>query len=146
MDNEIHTENYITKSLDESLKNKSNIKISGPTGCGKTAIVKSWAKHNEDKINSFYFDCTLLADASGKEINFRDLTLTGELFDEETIDAISSKTNLVVVFDNYHFASRNVKSHILLLCDRYIVDSRCESGLRKLDNIEFVCTINTTKY
>lgn len=72
--------------------------------------------------------------------------MKGQSFDEETIDAISTKSNLVVVFDNYHFASSNLKSHILLLCDRYIVDSRCESGLRKLDNIEFVCMIKTTKY
>ncbi len=146
MGDDMYIESETTKQLDNSLKNKSNISLCGPTGCGKTAIVKSWLKHNEDKINSFYIDCACLKDIKiGKMIIFKDLTLMGQLFDNETIDAMASMPNLVIVADNYHWGSYNIKSHMLLLCDRYIVDSRSKTGFVKLDNVEFVCIIKTTR-
>ncbi len=144
MDDYFYSESKITRELDYSLKNKSNVTFYGATGVGKTAIVNSWLRHNEDKINSFYIDCALLNDCKGRKLQFKDLTLEGQLFDKETIDAMASKPNLVIVADNYHLLNDNMRSHILLLCDRYVVDSRCQLGFKKLDNLEFVCMIKTT--
>ena len=140
---DLYIECNITRQLDEALRKKGNVKISGMTGSGKTSIVKSWLNHYKDKVNGYYLDCALLRDCSGNVYEKNKLTVQGQLFTSEEIDEIESKPNRVIVFDNYHLASRNLKNHILLLCDRYLVDEREEDGFKKLRNIEFVCVINT---
>ena len=52
----------------------------------------------------------------------------------------------VIVVDNYHLLSAEQKQHVALLLDRYVIDDREEDGFRRLDNIEFVCLIETTDY
>ncbi len=137
----------LTEALDNSLKDKEYLEVNGPTGTGKTAIVNSWLRHNKDKINSFYLDGATLKDVKGELFYSGSLILSGQLFSSEEIDRLSSLPNLVVVVDNHHLASSNVKQHIQLLSYGYLVDQReKEKPFKKLDNLEFVCVINTTKY
>ena len=62
------------------------------------------------------------------------------------IDKILSMPHRVIVVDNYHLLSAEQKQHVALLLDRYVIDDREEDGFRRLDNIEFVCLIETTDY
>lgn len=147
MEEENYIECELTEQLDNSLKNKEDLEVSGPTGTGKTAIVNSWLNHNKDKINFMYFDGATLKDCKGELIPVRDLILSGQLFSSDEVDELCSLPNLVVVVDNYHLASSNVKQHIKLL-KRFgcVIDQRdSKNVLKKLDNLEFVCTIETTK-
>lgn len=56
---------------------------------------------------------------------------------------MASTPNLVVIADNYQYASDEQKMHINLLCDGFVVDEREESGFKAIDNLEFVCSIKT---
>lgn len=143
-DEEIYIDCKITRMLDQALKCKRSTMISGLTGSGKTPIVKSWLVHNKDKINGYYIDGTALSICPGETIKRKDLVLLGQMFTSETIDTVLSLPHTVVVVDNYHLLSDEVKEHVLLLCDGYVVDAREETGLKKLNNLEFVCAIMTT--
>ena len=144
MSNYVYVECDITRQLDEALKNKANIIIRGLTGSGKTSITLAWLEHNEDKINGYYFDCAFFGEAHGDKHIKNGLTLYGQAFPSEIIDILASKPHRVIVLDNIRFLTKNVKQHMLLLCDKYVVDGREESGYKKLDNIDFVCFIETT--
>ena len=54
---------------------------------------------------------------------------------------IASYPNRVIVIVDYQFLDENVKTHISFLKGGYVVDRREEKGYKKLDNIQFVCTI-----
>ncbi len=144
---DFYIESDLTEALDNSLKNKEYLEVNGPTGTGKTAIVNSWLRHNKDKINSFYLDGAILKDVEGELFFSGSLILSGQLFSSDEIDRLASLPNLVVVVDNHHLASSNVRQHIKLLRSGYVIDQRNkEKPFKKLDNLEFVCVINTTKY
>ena len=144
MGDEFYIESEITRLLDEALITKENLMIQGLTGSGKTSIVKSWLNHYKDKVSRFYLDASVMEECSGDILKKNGLTLYGQLFSSETIDELASLKNAVVVVDNYHLIEKTVKDHIMLLCDGYVVDEREPSGLKELDNIEFVCLIKTT--
>lgn len=141
---EIYVDCKITRMLDQALKCKKSTMISGLTGSGKTPIVKSWLTHNKDKINGYYIDGTSLSICPGPTLEKNGLSVSGQIFTSKTIDAILSLPHTVVVVDNYHLLSDEIKQHVLLLCDGYVVDAREETGLKKLNNLEFVCVIMTT--
>ncbi len=144
---EFYVECELTEALDNSLKNKKYLEIDGPTGTGKTAIVKSWLNHNKDKINSMYFDCATLKDCEGELFYIGKFILSGQLFSSEEIDHLASLPNLVIIVDNYHLASSNVKQHIQLLSYGYVIDQReKENVFKKLTNLEFLSVISTTEY
>lgn len=144
---DIYIECELTEALDDSLKNKEYLEVNGPTGTGKTSIVKSWLNHNKDKISWIYFDGANLKDCQGEMFFVGNLILSGQLFSSEEIDKMLAKANLVIVVDNYQFLSSNAKQHIQLLSRGYVVDQReKEKTFKKIDNLEFVCKIETTKW
>ncbi len=143
---DFYIENEITSQLDESLKTKGNCMIQGLSGFGKTATVKSWLKHNGDKVNGLCLSASSICHYPGCARQKDDLTLSGRIFSEEEIDHMASMPNLVVVIDDYQRINPAVKWHILLLCDHYVVDEREKSGFKKLGNLEFVCLIKTTEF
>lgn len=142
-DDEIYVDCQITLALDNALKHKENIMLTGLSGSGKTAITKSWLTHNKDKVNGYWIDCPLLRKCVGKELVKNGLHLIGQLFSNDEIDKMASTPNLVVIADNYQYASNEQKMHICLLCDGLVVDEREESGFKAIDNLEFVCSIKT---
>lgn len=144
MSEDFYIENEYTKELDKSLITKENLMLTGPTGVGKTAIVKSWLNHNKDKINGYYIDAATISNCGSEILQKDDLTLIGQIFSSETIDLLTLLSNLVIVVDNYHLISKSVKEHIMLLCDGYVVDFRQQNDFKKINNIEFVCLIKTT--
>ncbi len=143
MDDEYYCENEITKTLDAALRDKKSVMISGLTGSGKTAITNSWLEHNKDKINGYYIDSAFIRAFSGEKRVKNGLTLLGQVFTDQVIDNLLSLPHRVVVVDNYHLLSADLKYHILLLTDGYVVDGREKSGFKKIDNLEFVCLIKT---
>lgn len=143
INDDFYVENDITMQLDHSLDTKQNVMISGPSGIGKTAIVKSWLKHNKDKVNGYYIDCAYIHEHHTDRHEKNGLTLFGQVFSSRTIDYMAASPHTVIVADNYHLLKGNLKNHILLLCDGYVVDNKEENGLKKLNNLEFVCLIET---
>ena len=144
LEDDLYIESEYTKQLDNSLATKENLMLFGLTGTGKTSIVKSWLNHNKDKVNGYYIDAAKFQKCSGGIREKNGLTLFGQVFTSEAIDNMLDLPNRVIVVDNYHLLPDNLKNHILLLCDGYVVDDREESGFKKLDNLEFVCLIKTT--
>lgn len=145
-DEKIYVESDTTKKLDDALATKQSLILCGPTGVGKTAIVKSWLYHYKDKVNSTYIDGSTLPKCFGKLRYKNGLTLIGQEFSNKEIDTMAATPNLVVVMDNYHLLSKEQRHHVLFLCDGYVVDEREQNGFKRLDNIEFLCCIKTTKY
>ena len=143
MADDFYMENPTTEQLDYSLKTKQSVMLSGPSGTGKTAIVKSWLEHNKDKVNGYFIDCAYFRKCSGNLREKNGLTLIGQVFTDEEIDNLLSLLNRVIVVDNFHLLSKEQQQHIALLADGYVVDGREANGFRKLDNLEFVCAIKT---
>lgn len=94
--NEIYIECELTEALDDSLKNKQYLEVDGPTGTGKTSIVKSWLNHNKDKISWIYFDGANLKDYQGEMLFAGNLILSGQLFSSEEIDNMFAKKILLL--------------------------------------------------
>lgn len=145
-DDYFYMDNEYTRELDRSLKTKENLMIKGLPGCGKTSIVESWLRHHKEEVNGYYIDGGTLPTCLGERRKKNDLILDGQLFDSQVIDKILSMPHRVIVVDNYHLLSAEQKQHIALLLDGYVIDDREEDGFRRLDNIEFVCLIETTNY
>lgn len=143
MDNKNVQRNSTKIKLDNALIRSENILVSGLSGFGKTAIVKEWLEENKDKINGYYIDGTFLQKCSGEVRQINDLKLCGQMFSSDEIDTILSLPKRVIVVDNYNLLSDEQKYHILLLSDGFVIDNREESGLKRLDNLEFVCLIET---
>lgn len=99
---DIYIEGTLTKQLDDTLakaKTEHNAPIAvvkGLTGCGKSAITKSWLKHYN--LENVYLTTTWLDE--------------NKPFDKETIEKIHNK-NTIVVFDDYAYAKREVRSKVL---------------------------------
>lgn len=142
-DDEIYVDCQITSTLDNALKHKKSIMLTGLSGSGKTAITKSWLTHNKGKINGYWIDCALMRKCVGKELIKNGLHLIGQLFSNDEIDKMASTPNLVVIADNYQYVSDEQRKHLFLLCDGFVVDEREESGFKAIDNLEFVCSIKT---
>lgn len=132
----------IEEMLNQSLENHGNIMVY-QAACGPITdfLIDCWLDDNKDKVNGYHLDCTSLCILSGEERHKNGLTLIGQAFTSEEIDAIASIPHMVVVTNKYGCLDDIFKSHVLLLCDGYIVDEREESGFKKLDNLEFVCTL-----
>lgn len=142
-DDGIYVDCQITSALDNALKYKENIMLTGLSGSGKTAITESWLTHNKDKVNGYWIDCALMRKCVGKEFIKNGLHLIGQLFSNDEIDKMASTPNLVVIADNYQYVSNEQRKHLFLLCDGFVVDEREESGFKAIDNLEFVCSIKT---
>lgn len=132
----------IEEMLNQSLENHGNVMLCDSFASMADFFVDDWLNDNKDKVTGYHLDCTSLCIQSGEERHKNGLTLIGQAFTSEEIDAIASIPHMVVVADKYEFLDVIFKSHVLLLCDGYIVDEREESGFKKLDNLEFVCALN----
>lgn len=138
---DISLQRSITRILDRGFLLKKGVVISGLKGSRKTQIVKQWLSDNKDKLNGYYIDGVKLSIFSGPTRNRKDLILSGQIFDSETIDMLSCLPHRVIVIDNYHMLSDDIQSHILLLCDGYVVDNREKTGFKKLSNLDCVYVI-----
>ena len=130
--------------MNQALENHGNVMLRVSFGSITDLIVDDWLDDNKDKVNGYHLDCTRFCVQSGEERHKNGLTLIGQAFTSEEIDAIASIPHMVVVADKYERLHGIYKNHVLLLCDGYIVDEREESGFKKLDNLEFVCVLETT--
>lgn len=143
---DVNLQRTITRILDRGFDLKEGVVISGMKGSRKTQIVKQWLSDNKDKLNGYYIDGVTLSLFPGPTIKKEDLILSGQIFDSETIDILSSLPHRVIVIDNYHMLSDDIQSHILLLCDGYVVDNREKTGLKKLPDLDFVCVIKDNEF
>ncbi len=73
-------------------------------------------------------------------------TVKGQIFSSNEIDNIASYSDRVIFVNDYQLMDENVKEHISLLEEGYVIDSREEKGYRKLDNIRFICVIEDKEY
>lgn len=132
----------IVELLNQSLEEHGNVLLyQSCRGPITDFLIDDWLAENKDKVNGYHLDCTSLCIQSGEERHKNGLTLIGQAFTSEEIDAIAAIPHMVVVANKYGCLDDIFKSHVLLLCDGYIVDEREESGFKKLDNLEFVCTL-----
>lgn len=131
----------IEEMLNQALEDHGNVMLCDSFASMADFFVDDWLDENKDKVNGYHLDCTSLCIQSGEERHKNGLTLIGQAFTSEEIDAIAAIPHMVVVANKYGCLDVIFKSHVLLLCDGYIVDEREESGFKKLDNLEFVCTL-----
>ena len=115
-----------------------NIMISGPTGVGKTARIKSWADDHPD-INFVAFDAAILRvnkiNSDGNEYDV--------VFSSDEIDSIC-KENTVVFVDNYQYIESSVEHELnKFFDDRLLVDSRTPEGIRVAENVLFAVVAKT---
>lgn len=109
-----------------------NIMISGRTGVGKTARIKSWADEHAD-INFVAFDAALL------KVNkiFTDGAEYDVIFSSNEIDSIC-KEDTVVFVDNYQNIESAVEHELNRFFDnRLLVDPRAPEGIRITENVLF---------
>ena len=109
-----------------------NIMISGPTGVGKTARIKSWAEDHLD-INFVVFNAAILRVnkivSDGIEYDV--------VFSSDEIDSIC-KGNTVVFIDNYQYIESSVEHELNKFFDtRSLVDPRTPEGIRIAGNVLF---------
>ncbi len=138
------TNPQIKDILDSALENRQCIALRGLPGSGKTAISMAWAEEHKDRIHTVWLD--------GAELNLRqlsatahvknDLTLNGQLFTEEEI-RLMQQPETVIFVDNFHLLSQTVVRHVELLADRYAVSETGPEEFVPLENISFVCVIET---
>lgn len=128
---------WAKKSNEMLEKKKGTINLLDHTGKISAKDVKNL--NVKGKVNGCYLDCDLLIIGSKTKRTKNGLTLIGQAFTSEEIDAIAKKSPNVVFIDHYDVASDEIKQHVLLLCDGYIVDGREKSGFKKLDDLKFVC-------
>ena len=143
-ENIMKTNPQIKDILDSALENRQCIALRGLPGSGKTAISMAWAEEHKDRIHTVWLD--------GAELNMRqlsatahvknDLTLSGQLFTEEEI-RLMQQPDTVIFVDNFHLLSQTVVRHVELLADRYAVSETGPEEFVPLENISFVCVIET---
>ncbi len=115
-----------------------NIMISGPTGVGKTARIKSWADDHLD-INFVVFNAAILRVnkivSDGIEYDV--------VFSSDEIDRIC-KGNTVVFIDNYQYIESSVEHELNKFFDtRSLVDPRTPEGIRIAGNVLFAVVATT---
>ena len=115
-----------------------NIMISGPTGVGKTARIKSWADDHPD-INFVVFNAAILRVnkivSDGIEYDV--------VFSSDEIDSIC-KGNTVVFIDNYQYIESSVEHELNKFFDtRSLVDPRTPEGIRIAGNVLFAVVATT---
>ena len=115
-----------------------NIMISGPTGVGKTARIKSWADDHPD-ISFVAFDAAILRvnkiNSDGNEYDV--------VFSSNEIDCIC-KENTVVFVDNYQYIESSVEDELNKFFDnRILVDPRTPEGTRVAENVLFAVVAKT---
>lgn len=115
-----------------------NIMISGPTGVGKTARIKSWADDHPD-INFVAFDAAILR--VNKIIS--DNNEYDVVFSSNEIDCIC-KEKTVVFVDNYQYIESSVEDELIKFFDnRVLVDPRTPEGTRVAENVLFAVVAKT---
>ena len=130
----------VKAKLEEAYVQKQNLHLMGPAyETGRT--VRRWLEENKDKVSGYYNNGPLLKPFFDKKITVNGHSLKGQIFASNEIDNIAAYPNRVIVVNDYQLMDDNAKEHILLLEEGYVVDSREETGYRKLDNIRFVCVI-----
>lgn len=94
----------IEEMLNQSLENHGNIMVD-QAACGPITdfLIDCWLDGNKDKVTGYHLDCTSLCILSGEERHKNGLTLIGQVFTSEEIDAIASIPHMVVVADKYEF-------------------------------------------
>lgn len=112
--------------------------ISGPTGVGKTARIKSWADDHPD-INFVVFNAAILRVnkivSDGIEYDV--------VFSSDEIDSIC-KENTVVFVDNYQYIESSVEHELNKFFDnRLLVDPRTPDGTRAAENVLFAVVAKT---
>ena len=115
-----------------------NIMISGRTGVGKTARIKSWAEDHLD-INFVVFNAAILRVnkivSDGIEYDV--------VFSSDEIDSIC-KGNTVVFIDNYQYIESSVEHELNKFFDtRSLVDPRTPEGIRIAGNVLFAVVATT---
>ena len=130
----------VIAKLEEAYDKKQNLHLVGPVyTTGK--IVRNWYEKNKERVTGFYFDGPNLNAYLTKALSI--FGRKAQIFASDLIDYLASCPNLVITIDNYQFMDETAKQHILLLQEGTVIDNREESGFKKLNNIRFVCLINT---
>ena len=132
----------IKAALEESYSQKQNLHLVGPN-YETFRIVRRWADENKNKVSGYYifWNSLKLNPLFDEKLSINGRIVKSQIFSSAEIDMIASYPNRVIVIVDYQFLDENVKTHISLLKGGYVVDRREEKGYKKLDNIQFVCTI-----
>ncbi len=137
--------NRIYDALDMACLTCQPAMIRGLTGSGKTAIVRQWLEEHP-QYNGVWFDAADLVartpSIDAKRRKKTDLTLIGQKFTADEIE-LMRKPDTIIVVDNYHLLDNETKSHVLLLCDRFVVDESEEYPFVELPDVITVCAIAT---
>ena len=105
--------------------------IKGPSGVGKSTVIRNWAEKKKNKINFVEFSC-----ADIKPVN-------NCLFTANDIDRMS-RENTIVFFDDYDLATEETKKHIdRLVTKRTVVDKSEQSAEIGLGYVMFVILAET---
>lgn len=111
--------------IDEALK------ISGPSGVGKSTIIRNWAEKKKSKINFVEFSC-----ADIRPVN-------NCLFTSEQIERMN-RENTIIFFDDYDLATEETKRHIERLVTKRVVNEKGEqNGETVLNYVMFVILAET---
>ena len=132
----------VIAKLEEAYDKKQNLHLVGPVyTTGKT--VRRWLEENKGKDSGYYCFGLYLKTFSNETLSVNGHTVKGQIFARNVIDNIAKYPDRVIVVDDYQCMDENAKEHISLLEEGYVVDSREEKGYKKLDNVRFVCLIET---
>ena len=144
LDNSLLLSNFKT-AVGKSNIERPNLLFEGPTGIGKTGVIREWIDEHKDKINPYYLDGCYLKKVTSlnEEVIKNDLKLSSQLFSSDEIDKLSSLDKLVVVIDNFNLLSNLVKNHIYLLSDGYVIDNREDTKLKEISNLLFYVIVIT---
>ena len=111
--------------IDEALK------ISGPSGVGKSTVIRNWAERKKSKINFVEFSC-----AEIKPVN-------NCLFSSDEIERMN-RENTIIFFDDYDLATDETKKHIdRLVTKRVVIDKGDQNGETTLSYVMFVILAET---
>ena len=110
--------------IDEALK------ISGPSGVGKSTIIRTWAEKKKNKINFVELSC-----AEIKSDN-------GGMFTADEVEKLE-RENTIIFFDDYDLATDETKRQIDRLVTTRMVTCKGSGGERDLPYVLFVILAET---
>lgn len=110
--------------------------FSGPSGTGKTSLIKRWAEDHKNEINFLVFDAAFLsvAEIGGKSV----------IFSTAEIEQMSQPDTVLFV-DNWQHLKKDVENQLnLLLDEKIVIDPTQPDGKRVLDGLLMVIAACTT--